>query len=222
MKTGIKPAVASAEDSTAKPANATTAPASSPPTKATSPEETQSRPPTAATATTRDPIAIVFDADVTKQNRKCNTCNKLSRCGEYKLCGRCKTIAYCDKECAQLDWKEHRKNCTAEPAPPVRQPCTLLEDSATASSSFDDVELNRPYRYILFKPTSSKMPTREELLESVVGLDNEADFDIYVAQREVLEDGSHCEQVICDRYGWPSGRIGRYVTSEVCYLQEKE
>jgi hypothetical protein len=160
----------------------------------------------------------VFDADETKQSRKCNTCNKLSRCGDYKMCGRCKTIAYCDKNCAQLDWKEHKKFCTAAPypLPPAREPCSLL---GNATAGDDDAELNRPYKYILFKPTS-KRPTRAELLESVVGIEEEADLDAYVVQHEALQDEG--QQVLCERYEWPSGRIGRYVASEIRYCSQKE
>lgn len=40
----------------------------------------------------------------------CFYCGKLSQ--KIKKCSRCKSIHYCDKNCQQKDWENHKKYCT--------------------------------------------------------------------------------------------------------------
>ncbi|KAL3425173.1 hypothetical protein PVAG01_04454 [Phlyctema vagabunda] len=40
--------------------------------------------------------------------RNCDRCGKVS---EVKLCGGCRTLAYCSKECQTLGWPSHKKQC---------------------------------------------------------------------------------------------------------------
>ena len=40
---------------------------------------------------------------------RCRACGKQG--GSLSLCGKCKTVRYCSKECQVKDWKVHKKNC---------------------------------------------------------------------------------------------------------------
>ena len=39
----------------------------------------------------------------------CSACGKQG--GSLSLCGKCKSVRYCSKECQVKDWKAHKKNC---------------------------------------------------------------------------------------------------------------
>ena len=51
------------------------------------------------------------------RNRKaCKTCGKLNaelseEEKKLKTCSKCKTVAYCSKECQKKDWEGHKKDC---------------------------------------------------------------------------------------------------------------
>ena len=44
-------------------------------------------------------------------NTMCNSCKKDGKRTEMKLCGGCKTVHYCNKECQLTAWKNHKKTC---------------------------------------------------------------------------------------------------------------
>jgi len=58
-------------------------------------------------------------------NALCNCCKKDGKRTEMKLCGGCKRVHYCSKDCQLNDWKSHKKTCkntgsrveTTEPSP---------------------------------------------------------------------------------------------------------
>lgn len=41
----------------------------------------------------------------------CHTCGKKDTKRELKMCGRCRSIFYCNRVCAKKDWKRHKKEC---------------------------------------------------------------------------------------------------------------
>lgn len=52
-------------------------------------------------------VGIMLDAP-TDQGR-CRACGKQG--GSLSLCGKCKSVRYCSKECQVKDWKVHKKSC---------------------------------------------------------------------------------------------------------------
>ena len=39
----------------------------------------------------------------------CQMCGKVG--ADHKVCGKCKSVVYCSKECQKLDWKKHKTVC---------------------------------------------------------------------------------------------------------------
>ena len=49
-------------------------------------------------------------ATTDSQLMKCGNCNKEEKAlGEFKTCVRCKTVAYCGRDCQKADWKNHKR-----------------------------------------------------------------------------------------------------------------
>lgn len=59
-----------------------------------------------------------FDPEVLKQvlarqaySYKNDTCIRCNKAGSVALCGRCKKVKYCGRECQTTHWKEHKVHC---------------------------------------------------------------------------------------------------------------
>ena len=52
---------------------------------------------------------VGMTSDTPTDQGRCKACGKQG--GSLSLCGKCKTVRYCSKECQVKDWKVHKKNC---------------------------------------------------------------------------------------------------------------
>jgi hypothetical protein len=48
-----------------------------------------------------------------KKQRHCEQCGTTTFGQKMKICGACKTVYYCDRECQTTDWPLHKPVCTA-------------------------------------------------------------------------------------------------------------
>ncbi len=63
-----------------------------------------------------NPFASLISAAAPLRSCFLPTCNKReSKAGEWKRCGRCKTVCYCSPQCQTAHWPSHKPDCTAAP-----------------------------------------------------------------------------------------------------------
>ena len=58
------------------------------------------------TETTWDTTTTTEDATT-----MCMKCKKTDLVNKMMMCGACKSVSYCSKECQKADWKHHKKQC---------------------------------------------------------------------------------------------------------------
>ena len=42
---------------------------------------------------------------------KCANCGAEDKKRNLKMCGRCKSVFYCNRKCSKAHWKKHKKSC---------------------------------------------------------------------------------------------------------------
>ena len=66
---------------------------------------------------------------------RCATCGKHSE--KLQKCGGCKKVAYCDQTCQEIDWKEHKKVCSASVDQLQLKTCSACEKKFRTLQSCD-------------------------------------------------------------------------------------
>ena len=83
--------------------------------------------------------SIVFDTSIRTQ-RWCDWCCNPARL----ICYRCKSVRYCDRECARLAWGTHKDECVFLGVPRVLTPVWMTDESASDEET--DVSVQTPPR----------------------------------------------------------------------------
>jgi len=90
-------------------------------------------------------------------------CQRKSRGSDLKSCSRCRKIQYCDRECQQAHWKEHKKSCGSAAKKEVDIPPGTV--AASHNAGFAPVP---PRLYINGAPAPAGL-VQMDWIQSIVG-----------------------------------------------------
>jgi len=139
--------------------------------------------------------------------RHCPSCLQPAK----NFCGRCRTVAYCSKECQVKHWKlSHKKACKSTPLydwPSLPKIHSLFRGLTNEART-------EPYEFITVKPTQ-KLDNMQEMCDQVLeGADDIFDIPGFGNnQIQVMWVMNTCSSAkdstvaaLCHRFGWTSGR----------------
>ena len=61
-------------------------------------------------ASIRNSVHNIFMAPASTNSYKCHKCGELEGEEKHQLCGRCKAVRYCSRDCQAADWADHRSS----------------------------------------------------------------------------------------------------------------
>lgn len=86
------------------------------------------------------PISSILD----RSHCGLDSCKKFLPKEKQKLCARCKSIAYCSRQCQKSDWKSHKNKCVSVDGKPLK----ITKKVTSSASNAVNVDRVRAYLYL--------------------------------------------------------------------------